>query len=74
MVVAVVVSRAVVVMAGFVVVHVVMAGVLAMTQLALHARTANRAQHCRRHRAPDGEQDSQQEQQPDSSELHRSVQ
>lgn len=46
-------------MARDVLVHAMVAGMLA-EHLALHAGAANRAQHCRRHRAPDGEQDSQQ--------------
>ena len=60
-------------MARAVVVHVVVARMLAK-HLTLHAGAADRAQHGRRHRAPDGEQDSQQQQQPDSNELQGSVQ
>ena len=59
-----VMARATMAMASFmmardVLVHAMVAGMLA-EHLALHAGAANRAQHCRRHRAPDGEQDSQQ--------------
>lgn len=56
------------------VVHVMVLGRVAETQLTLHARAADRTQHRRRHRTPDGEQDSQQQQEPDSDGLHGSVQ
>ena len=39
-------------------------------QFALHAHTGRRAQHGASHRAPDGEQRSEQQQEPDAKQFH----
>jgi len=67
-------TSAAMIVAGFMVLHVVVTTVrLVHPQLRLHAGATDRAQHCSSHRAPDGEQDSQQQRQPKSEDLHRSV-
>lgn len=65
-------ARAAMVVRGLIVVRrvrliqVVVAGVLAAAEFALHARTADRAQHRRRHHTPNGEQHSKQQQEADT--------
>lgn len=70
MVMPVMVAGAAMVVRRLLVVHVVVVRVLSDAQFALHARAADRAQHGCSHRTPDGEQYSQQQQEPDPDGLH----
>jgi len=46
-------------------------GVLVNALFLMVSRTGRRAQHRRRYRAPDGEQDGKQYQEPDTKRFHR---
>ena len=50
--------------------HLVTPWMVVLTKLGLHARAADGAQHGRRHGAPNGEQDSQQQQEADTDSFH----